>query len=379
MPVILLAAAIFLSACSPTHPPAATPAAADPVPALLATLTLEQKLGQRIMTAVPGTVAGEAARRLIAEGGLGGFIVTQQNIADRDQLAEYTAGLQGFARGSPTGIGLLAAVDQEGGRVNRFRAFHTFVQFPPAWYAGATGDPAYVEAVAYLMAKDLASVGIMMNLAPVLDLSERADRSLVGDRAFGSDPATVGELGTAFLRGTYRAGAIAAAKHFPGHGATADDSHTTLPEIDLGPGPELDRHLAPFKAAIAAGAEAIMTAHLLYPALDPRDPASFSAPIIRNLLRKELGFDGVVISDSIGMQAVRQNYARRDVLARTFAADVDIILARDSYDLFTLRDELAALVRSGAIAMTDVDRGTSRVLELKRRHGLLPANEGAAQ
>jgi beta-N-acetylhexosaminidase len=349
------------------------------VPALLATLTLEQKLGQRIMTAVPGTVAGEATRRLIVEGGLGGFIVTQQNIADRDQLAAYTAGLQGFARGSPTGIGLLAAVDQEGGRVNRFRAFRTFVQFPPAWYAGATGDPAYVEAVAYLMAKDLVSVGIMMNLAPVLDLSERADRSLVGDRAFGSDPATVGALGAAFLWGTSRVGVVAAAKHFPGHGATADDSHTTLPEIDLGPGPELDRHLAPFKSAIAAGAEAIMTAHLLYPALDPRDPASFSVPIIRNLMRTELGFDGVVISDSIGMQAVRQNYARRDVLARTFAADVDIILARDVYDLFTLRDELAALVRSGAIAMTDVDRGTSRVLELKRRHGLLPANEGAAQ
>ena len=253
------------------------------------------------------------------------------------------------------------------------------MQFPPAWYAGATGDPAYVEAVAYLMAKDLVSVGIMMNLAPVLDLSERADRSLVGDRAFGSDPATVGALGAAFLWGTSRVGVVAAAKHFPGHGATADDSHTTLPEIDLGPGPELDRHLAPFKSAIAAGAEAIMTAHLLYPALDPRDPASFSVPIIRNLLRTELGFDGVVISDSIGMQAVRQNYTRRDVLARTFAADVDIILARDVYDLFTLRDELAALVRSGAIAMTDVDRGTSRVLELKRRHGLLPANEGAAQ
>ncbi len=379
MPVILLATVILLSACSPTHPPAATPAAADPVPALLATLTLEQKLGQRIMTAVPGTVAGEAARRLIAEGGLGGFIVTQQNIADRDQLAAYTAGLQGFARSSPTGIGLLVAVDQEGGRVNRFRAFPTFVQFPPAWYAGATGDPAYVEAVAYLMAKDLASIGIMMNLAPVLDLSEQADRSLVGDRAFGPDPAKVSELGVAFLRGTARAGVIAAAKHFPGHGATADDSHTTLPEIDLGPGPGLDRHLAPLKTAIAAGAEAIMTAHLLYPALDPRDPASFSVPIIRNLLRTELGFDGVVISDSIGMQAVRQNYARRDVLARTFAADVDIILARDVYDLFTLRDELAALVRSGAIAMTDVDRGTSRVLELKRRHGLLPANEGAAQ
>jgi beta-N-acetylhexosaminidase len=377
MPVLLLAVAIFLSACSPIRQPDAARATADPVPTLLASLTLEQKLGQRIMTAVPGTVAGEAARRLVVEGGLGGFIVTQQNIADQDQLAAYTAGLQGFARGSPTGIGLLAAVDQEGGRVNRFRAFPTFVQFPPAWYAGATGDPTYVEAVAYLMAKDLASVGIMMNLAPVLDLSDQADRSLVGDRAFGPDPTKVGALGTAFLEGTVRAGVIAAAKHFPGHGATADDSHATLPVIDLGRGSDLDRHLAPFKAAIAAHVEAIMTAHLLYPALDPRDPASFSAPIIRNLLRTELGFDGVVISDSIGMTAVRKNYSLSDVLARTFAADVDIILVRDTYDLFTLRDGLAALVRSGAISIADVDRGAARVLELKRRHGLLPANKGA--
>jgi beta-N-acetylhexosaminidase len=371
MQVLLLVAAILLSACSP-----ARPASAD-VSRLLASLTLEQKLGQRIMTSVPGTTAGQAVRNLVADGGLGGVIITQQNIADRDQLAAYTAGLQGFARGSPTGIGLLVAVDQEGGRVNRFRSFQTFVQFPPAWYAGATGDPDYVEAGAYLMAKDLASVGINMNLAPVLDLSDAADSSLVGDRALGGDPATVGRLGAEFLRGAARAGAIAAAKHFPGHGATSGDSHDSLPVVDLGPGPGLDRHLAPFKAAIAAGAEALMTGHLLYPALDPRDPATFSAPIIRALLRKQLGFDGVVITDGIEMRAIRDNYTLREVLARAFAADVDIVLARDLYDVFALRGELAELVRSGAISMADVDRGTARVLELKRRHGLLPASKGA--
>ena len=379
MPALILAAIVLLCGCSPSRPPAGVPASADPVPRLLASLTLEQKLGQRIMTAVPGTVAGEAARRLVVEGGLGGVTVTQQNIADRDQLAAYVAALQGFARSSPTGIGLLVSIDQEGGRVNRFRAFPEFVQFPPAWYAGEHGDPAYVEAAAYLMATDLASVGINMNLAPVLDLSGAPDRSLVGDRAFGADPVKVGELGAAFLRGTARAGAIAVAKHFPGHGATGDDSHETLPVVASGRGPGLDRHLAPFRAAIEAGAEAVMTAHILYPEIDPRDPASFSVPVIRGLLRKDLAFDGVVMSDSIGMLALRGRYTRADVLARTFAADVDIILARDTTDAIGLRGELAALVRSGAIAMTDVDRGAIRVLELKRRHGLLPAERGATQ
>jgi beta-N-acetylhexosaminidase len=378
MPILLLAAVTLLFGCSPSRPPARTRAAADPVPALLASLTLEQKLGQRIMTAVPGTVAGEAARRLVVEGALGGVTITQRNIVDRDQLAAYTAGLQAFARGSPTGIGLLVSIDQEGGRVNRFRSFPTFVQFPAAWHAGATGDPAYVEAAAYLMAKDLASVGITMNLAPVLDLSDRADRSIVGDRAFGPDPVKVGELGAAFLRGTARAGLVAVAKHFPGHGATADDSHATLPMVALGRGPQFDRHLAPFRAAVAAGAEAIMTAHILYPALDPRDPATFSAPIVRGLLRKELSFDGVVISDSIGMRALRGTYPDDEVLARLFAADVDIILARDTTDAVGLLDRLAALVRSGAISTNDMDRGTARVLELKRRHGLLRTDEGAA-
>jgi beta-N-acetylhexosaminidase len=379
MPALLLAAIVLLGGCSPSRPSAGSPASADPVPALLASLTLEQTLGQRIMTAVPGTVAGAAARRLVVEAGLGGVTITQQNIADRDQLAAYVAALQGFARGSSTGIGLLVSIDHEGGRVNRFRAFPSFVQFPPAWYTGATGDPAYVEAAAYLMAKDLSSVGIAMNLAPVLDLSPAPDRSLVGDRSFGPDPARVGELGAAYLRGTARAGGIAVAKHFPGHGATSSDSHETLPVVAFGRGPELDRHLAPFKAAIAAGAEAIMTAHILYPALDPRDPASFSVPIVGTLLRKDLGFDGVVVSDSIGMQALRGRYARADVLARTFAADVDIILARDTTDAIGLRDSLASLVRSGAITMADVDRGASRVLELKRRHGLLPVGKGATQ
>jgi beta-N-acetylhexosaminidase len=375
MPALLLATLILLCGCSPSPPPVAAPA--DPVPGLLAKLTLEQKLGQRLMTALPGTTADERARRLVVDGSLGGVTITQANIADRSQLAAYTAALQGFARASPTGIGLLVSIDQEGGRVNRFRSFGTFVQFPAAWYLGEDGDPAYVEAAAYLMARDLASVGITMNLAPVLDLAGAPDRSLVGDRALGSDPAKVGELGAAFLRGTARAGIIAVAKHFPGHGATADDSHERLPVVALDRGPELDRHLAPFKTVIASGAEALMTAHILYPALDARNPASLSAPIVRGLLRAELGFDGVVISDSIGMRAVRGAYPRSEVLARTLAADVDIILARDTTDAVGLLADLVSLVRSGAIAIDDVDRGAARVLELKRRHGLLPSSEGA--
>ena len=189
----------------------------------------------------------------------------------------------------------------------------------------------------------------------------------------------VGALGAAFVRGTARAGAVAVAKHFPGHGATTDDSHATLPVVDLAPGPALDRHLAPFKAAIAAGVEAIMSAHLLYPAIDPDAPASFSAPMIRTVLRGDLGFDGVVITDGIEMRAVRGRYRLADVLARLFAADVDIILARDLYQVTDLVATLSGLVRSGAISMDDVDRGTARVLELKRRHGLLPAAEGATR
>jgi len=377
MPAVL-AMVLLLCGCSPPRPPVAASVPAGQVQRLLAKLTLEQKLGQRLMTAVPGTAADGRVRRLIVDGSLGGVTITQANIADRGQLAAYTAALQDVARASPTGIGLLMSIDQEGGRVNRFRAFGTFAQFPAAWHLGASGDPAYVEAAAYIMAKDLASVGITMNLAPVLDLAPAPDRTVVGDRAFAADPAEVGELGAAFLRGTARAGVIAVAKHFPGHGATGDDSHEGLPVVALGRGPELDRHLAPFTTAIASGAEAIMTAHILYPALDARDPASFSAPIIRGLLRKELGFDGVVISDSIGMRALRGAYARADVLARTLAADVDIILARDTTDAVGLLDELVSLVRSGAIAMDDVDRGAARVLELKRRHGLLPATEGAS-
>jgi beta-N-acetylhexosaminidase len=376
MPAILLAAIILLCGCSPSRRPAG--AAADPVSELLATLTLEQKLGQRLMTALPGTVADERVRRLVVDGALGGVTVTQQNIVDPRQLAAYTAALQGFARGSPSGIGLLVSIDQEGGRVNRFRSFTTFVQFPPAWYLGAGGDPAYVEAAAYIMAKDLASVGINVNLAPVLDLSDRPDTSIVGDRALNPDAAKVGALGAAFLRGTARAGVVAVAKHFPGHGATYADSHERLPVVDFGRGPDLDRHLAPFKTAITSGAEAIMTAHILYPALDARDPASFSQPIVQDLLRKELGFGGVVISDSIGMQALRGAYPRADVLARTFAAGVDIILARDTTDAIGLLDELTELVRAGTITTADVDRGAARVLELKRRHGLLPTTKGAS-
>jgi beta-N-acetylhexosaminidase len=334
-------------------------------------MSLEQLVGQRFVTWLEGPAPTEKELRLARDGLVGGFILYPRNVVDRDQVWTLTADLQRAALASSPAVGLLLAADQEGGRVAALR-LPDMPTFPAARAWTRHDDPDYVEAASYVMNRELASVGINTNFAPVLDVYEHGDESIVGDRAFADSPELVGTLGRAYLAGAERAGVIAVPKHFPGHGSTAVDSHGRLPVVSLSREELYGRHLPPFRAAVDSGAPAIMTAHLLLPAIDSRYPATLSRKIITGILREDFGFSGVVISDGVAMGAISRNYDLIEAVELSMAAGVDIILVHDRYDVDELVEATVELVRQGKLPRDEFGAATRRVLELKARYGLLP-------
>ena len=198
----------------------------------------------------------------------------------------------------------MVAIDHEGGRV--LRLGEPFTQFPPAAVVGRTRNPDLAYRVGHAMGVELASVGIDLSFAPVLDVHSNPANPVIGDRAFGSDPALVSEMGIALMRGLHDGGVLSCGKHFPGHGDTEKDSHLELPVVRRSRAELEQTELVPFRAAIAAGVPMLMSAHVLYPALDPEHPATLSRAILTDLLRGELHFDGVVASDDLRHARHRQ-------------------------------------------------------------------------
>jgi beta-N-acetylhexosaminidase len=338
----------------------------------LASLSLEQKIGQRLLFGIPGTRVGERTRRLVREGYLGGVLINRQNIIGREQLSRFTSELQELARQNHPPIGLLVAVDQEGGRVSRLD-LDRLSRFPPPHDWAGYGDPFYIEAVAYITAREALQLGCNLNLAPVLDLYALGNGTIIGDRSMGAEASEVASLGLAYLAGARRAGMAAAIKHFPGHGRTIVDTHQKLAVLEVDEETLWSHDLLPFRRAIEDGVEALMTAHILYPRLDPDFPVTLSEKIVRGLLRERLRFEGVVISDDIEMGALAANYPTREILKRAILAGVDIILAVGGLDALKLIGEVKGLVRSGELAEEQIEEGVRRVLRLKLKYGLLPA------
>jgi beta-N-acetylhexosaminidase len=219
---------------------------------------------------------------------------------------------------------VLVLADHEGGRVHRLPP--PFTHFPPAATIGRVGDPELAAAVARAMAKELRAAGFDSGLAPVVDCMTDPDSKVIGDRAYASDPETVAACGAAFVRAALAEGLIPVAKHFPGHGRTPVDSHLALPEVDATLA-ELERaELLPFRRALAAGCPAVLVSHVRYAALDPRWPASMSPEVIGRLLRRGMGFDGLVVSDDLEMDAVRTEWGVGEAAVRFLQAGGDLAL-----------------------------------------------------
>lgn len=273
-----------------------------------------------LIGSLPQTTITPELRSLAKEFSLGGVTLFARNIEAPEQVAELSHDLQTLA----TQLPLWVAVDQEGGRVARLKA--PFTVWPPMATLGRCGDPALATRFAAALAVELRAVGVTLDYAPILDIHTNPKNPIIGDRALGETAEMVATLGVAVIRGLEDQGVAACGKHFPGHGDTSTDSHLELPLVEHPPDRIRRVEAVPFREAIRAGVTFLMTAHILVPSFDEERPATLSPRVVQDLLRDELGFGGVILSDDLEMKAIAAAYQVPDAAVQAVAAGCDGLL-----------------------------------------------------
>lgn len=327
-------------------------------------VSIRKKIGQMFMIGFQGTALSEELKEIITNYGIGGVIIFSRNIESPAQIKDLINSIQKLSI-QKNQIPLFVSIDQEGGRV--FRLKPPFRQYPSYGKLRRAGSEELVMSNALAMAEELIEIGVNMNMAPVLDVNTNPQNPIIGDRSFSSDPDTVSRLGTCIIKTFKEKGIIAVGKHFPGHGDTLSDSHLELPVVNHNIERLEDIELKPFIHAFKNGLRAVMTAHVLYPALDADYPATLSERIIKNILRKKCGFDGVVITDDLEMKAISNRYTGEDAGILSVRAGVDILLICHSNDKqLIMFDSLLKAVENGNIKEERIEESFSRIMKLKK-------------
>lgn len=343
--------------------------AASQVEILLERMSLEQKIGQMIMTSIVGTRMNPQLAGFLAEFRPGGITIFSYNIKSAEQLRRLMRKI--YAVTGP--VTPFLSIDQEGGLVSRIP--WDIVELPGNMALGAAHSPALAEEAGRLLGEGLRAYGFNMNLAPVLDVNSNPANSVIGLRSYSSDPDLAGRLGAAFIKGLHARGIIAVGKHFPGHGDTAADSHASLPVLRINDETLMARELVPFTMAQSAGLDALMTAHIAVPHLQQGRmlPATVSKAVLSGLLRKRLNFDGLIITDGLEMGAIIKatgGLKQASVAAVLAGADMLTINA-DPAAARMIAQALLVAVRDGVIGEARINESVRRILAVKSRHGLL--------
>lgn len=350
-------------------------------------MSLEVKIGQLLMAGVAGRTLSDDARHVIADLHVGNVVLMGPNVDSPGQVLALTRELQRLAV-EANGVGLLIGTDQEGGLVQRLRGIDGFTLLPDAATVGKVEDADLLRRYGRMMADEMRAVGVTIDFAPVLDVNDNPANPVIGGlgRSFGATPARVEGSALPIMQGFHDAGIAATGKHFPGHGSTSADSHLAVPVVGKSRAELAATELAPFRAAIAAGVDAIMTAHVVYPALDPSGlPATVSKPIITGLLREEMGFDGVVFTDDMGMAGISEIFSPEEAAVQAILAGADVVVCarldlqgvegacRPEW-LERLRNGLLDAARDGRLPLSRIDESVARVRALKQRYGAAPAS-----
>lgn len=339
-------------------------------------MTLEEKVGQLFIVGFEGTAPTKALVEWIKTFRPGGVLLLGRNIKQPTQVLRLTTALQ--AAGPPEAGPLFICVDQEGGKVSRLPP--PFTQFPGQAALGLCRPVSLAYAFGEVTAKELAAVGCNMNLAPVLDVLTNPANPVLSGRAFGSHPLVVSEMGLAVIAGLQDHGVIACGKHFPGHGDTDRDSHKTLPAVTCG----LDRlrevELRPFVHAIENGLEVLMTAHVVFQHLDPRRPATLSPAILTTLLRETLKYDGLVMTDDLGMRAITDHGRSDEAAVQAIQAGADLVLlAHDRAAQERARGAVRSAVKRGTLPESRIEASLARIRRVKDRFLRTQAAPSAAR
>ena len=336
-------------------------------------MTVASTCGQLVVGGFPGATLPRTYARALADKRRGGVILFKPNVEDGPAaVASLAREVHAATPETP-----LVGIDQEGGRVARLKA--PLLEVPPMRTVASWGDAAFAERIARGVGAELAALGITIDFAPVLDVNTCPQNPVIGDRAFGADAEECARFGVAWIRGLQSAGVLACGKHFPGHGDTSKDSHVDLPVVDQAR-ERLERvELVPFRAAVAAGVASLMTAHVVYPALDPDRPATLSRAVCTDL-REAIGFHGLLFSDDLEMSAIAARRTVEDAAVQAIAAGCDALLVCWSDD----KQERAvdALIREAEASPAfrlRCEQACARGLEARRRSTARPLDgEGLA-
>lgn len=327
-------------------------------------------VGQLFIVGFHGTSLSSATRELLVKDGIGGVILFKRNIESLEQTVALNSELHEAAAGT------LISVDQEGGRVARLRGIATDV--PSMRAVGALAALAPDDDLAFkvgaMMGRELVALGFHWDFAPVVDVDTNPANPVIGERSFSRDAHVVGEIGARFIAGMQGSGLAGSAKHFPGHGDTDVDSHHALPRLPHSLQRLREVELVPFAAAVKAGVASIMTAHVMFPALDADEPATLSPAILDGLLRQELGYDGVVVSDDLEMAAVADRYDVAELVRKGLLAGVDAFLVcHDEHKQHAAVEAVHQLVQKGHVPRARVQEALHRVAAMKARYVGAPA------
>ena len=369
---------------------------------ILAGMNTEQKLAQMMIVAFRSDANNtrnaveltQPYRELLEKYDFGGLILFRGNIVDMDQTVALIRDCQEAAMNSPQGIPMLISVDQEGGLINRVPFG---ISSSGNMSLAATGDPALTEESADMIGQEIRALGFNLDFAPVSDVNNNPNNPVIGTRSFSDDPEIAAQHVAAFFRGLDKNGIIATLKHFPGHGNVGEDSHTHLPLSELTLEELKNVELIPFQRGIDAGAEMIMTAHIQYPNIETNTyiskldgktvslPATLSHTILTDLLREDMGFDGVIVTDSMDMDAIAAHFDEIDAAVLAINAGVDMLTCPvnlyqdDEIDTFPAMDAymqaLLARVEAGEIREETLDEAVARILKLKIEKGILPGEQ----
>ena len=328
---------------------------------------MEIDIGQLFMIGLEGPTLTAKEAEFMTENNIGGVTLFGRNLESREQVHKLCTDLYNLKNRMPSKTPPIIAIDMEGGRVHRLK--EGFTQWPALHKVAELDSTSLAFKFAQTMGTELRALGINLDFAPCVDVLTNPKNVLIGDRSIGSDPEQVAKMASALVRGYIKSGVIACAKHFPGHGNTIIDSHEDLPIEDVTMETLKERELVPFKKVIRARLDMIMTAHILYKNIDADYPATVSKKIVTGLLREELRYKHIIITDDLGMKALANRYSTAEIPVMALQAGCDMLLYCNEFDTPPIALEaVKKAIRDKAISHPQIQESLHRVAELKKAH-----------
>ncbi|MDU1053185.1 beta-N-acetylhexosaminidase [Clostridium baratii] len=337
----------------------------DEILETISNMSLDEKIGQLVISGFYGPTLDENILKLVKEDKISGVILFNRNVKDSSQLLSLNNSLKESNKNNK--LPLFISVDEEGGSVTRMPS--DIKRLPTNKYIGSLNNKDLSYKVGEILGEQLSYFGFNMNFAPVLDINSNPNNPVIGNRSFGNNKDIVASLGTSTMKGIQSKNIISVVKHFPGHGDTSVDSHVNLPVVNYDINRLNSFEFVPFKTAIQNGANAVMVGHILLPKIDNKYPSSMSYEIVTNILRKDLGFDGLVVSDDMTMGAIKENYSIEEASVKSINAGVDLLLVCQKYE--NTENVLKALkeaVLNGTISKERLDNALYNIISTKKKY-----------